>query len=182
MPLLAVFGAGFFAVLVASNDRLAPHYRWLGFALLALQALPLAKDVAEPRRLHFSYPPYYPAVYVGLREDSAHRKTAWMADVPAGAAWYSGQLVWSQPARLRDFYAIGAEQPVYALVLSPHTLSRPYFGGLNQAADPAATSEWAQVYAGLVTNHYPAGFSLILSQKVSDNLYVLFNPQRVLGM
>lgn len=182
VPLFAVFGAGFFSVLVASNDRLAPHFRWLGFGLLALQALPLTRDVLEPRHLHFNYPPYHPAVYVGMRGDSLQRKAPWMADVPAGAAWYSGQLVWAQPARLRDFYAVGAEQPVYALVLSPHTLNRPYFGGLDQTGLSSAGTDWAQVYAGLVTNRYPAGFPLIMSQKVSDNLYVLFNPHRVLGM
>ena len=179
VPVIAIFGASFFTVLVASNERLAPHARWLAVVLVGLQALPLLHDVLEPRRLHFNFPPYYPAVYAGMRDDSMHRGgPVWMADVPAGAAWYSGQRVWSQPATLHDFHAVGIDQPVYALVLSPRTLDRPFFGGLNRVSDNSGRlGEWSQVYTGLVTNKFPAGFPLIMTQKVSDNLYVLFNPR-----
>jgi hypothetical protein len=183
VPLIAIFGAGFFAVLVASNDRLAPYAGWLAAVLLAVQALPLLHDAMEPRRLHFSYPPYYPTLFTGMRDDSSHRNgAAWMCDVPAGAAWYSGQQVWSQPAQLRDFYAIGVDQPMYALVLTPHTLDKPFFAELARPTNLGSRlGDWSQVYSALVTNRFPSGFQLILPQKVSDNLYVLFNPQVVPG-
>jgi hypothetical protein len=183
VPLIAIFGAGFFAVLVASNDRFAPHASWLAVLLLGLQALPLLHDAMEPRRLHFSYPPYYPVLFSGMREDASHRGgAAWMADVPAGAAWYSGQQVWSQPAQLRDFYAIGVDQPLYALVLTPHTLDRPFFSELSRVGNsPGRLGEWTQVYSALVTSKFPPGFPLVFPQKVSDNLYVLFNPLVVQG-
>ena len=179
VPLIAIFGAGFFTVLVASNDRFAPHARWLVVLLLALQALPLLHDAMEPMRRHFSYPPYHPVLFAGLREDATRRgNQPWMADVPAGAAWYSGQRVWSQPAQLRDFYAIGVDQPVYALVLTPHTLDRPFFSELARAGNnPGRLGEWSQVYSGLVTGRFPTGFPLMMPQKIgADNLYVLFNP------
>lgn len=181
VPVVAVFGAGFFAVLAASSEKLAPHARWLAVGLLGLQALLLMKDLLEPRRAHFSYPPYYPAIYCGLRDDASRRGgAAWMADVPAGAAWYGGQRVWSQPATLREFYAIGADQPVYALVLGPKTLDRPFFGGLNRiGSDPGRLGEWAQVYTGLVTNRFPQGFPLTAAQKFTDNFYVLYDPRVV---
>jgi hypothetical protein len=184
VPLIAIFGAGFFNVLVASNDRLAPHAPWLTVLLLGLQALPVLHDVLEPRRLHFSYPPYHPVLFVGLREDAAHRGgLAWMADVPAGAAWYSGQRVWSQPAQLRDFYVIGVDQPMYALVLTPHTLDRPFFTELTHIGNnPGRFGEWAQVYSGLATGKFPAGFPLVMPQKIgADNLFVLFDPLVVQG-
>lgn len=60
-PLIILFGAGFFTVLVSSSAALR---NWPGVAalcLVTLQALPLIHDVMEPRRIHFSYPPYYPA-------------------------------------------------------------------------------------------------------------------------
>lgn len=181
VPIVTVFGAGFFAVLVASNEKFAPFARWLAVALLGLQALPLVRDVFEPFRGHFSYPPYYPAIYCGMRDDSSRRGgAAWMADVPAGAAWYSGQCVWSQPATLLEFYEIGVDQPPYALVLGPKTLSRPFFGGLNRiGSDPSRLGEWAQVYTWLVTNRPPPRFPLTLAQRFADDLYVLFDPRLV---
>ena len=129
--------------------------------------------------MHFNFPPYYPVLFTGMRDDSMHRGgAAWMADVPAGAAWYSGQRVWSQPAQLRDFYAIGVDQPLYALVLTPHTLDRPFFTELSRVGNNRGRlGEWAQVYSGLLTRRFPPGFSLVFPQKISDNLYVLFDPQ-----
>ncbi|MCC5023444.1 MAG: hypothetical protein J6386_11960 [Candidatus Synoicihabitans palmerolidicus] len=56
--------------------------------------------MAEPRCIHFSYPPYYPAFFIALGEEVERRGdpiSGWMADVPAGAAWYAGQRVWAQP-------------------------------------------------------------------------------------
>jgi len=181
VPLITIFGAGFFMVLVASNDRFSPHAGWLALVLLGVQALPLLHDALEPRRLHFNYPPYYPTLFTGMREDSARRGgAAWMADVPAGAAWYSGQKVWAQPAQLRDFYAIGVDQPIYALVLTPHTLDKPFFAELARPGNSSGPlGEWPQVYSGLVTNRLPLRFPLNQVNKYSDNLYVLFNPQVV---
>jgi len=89
-PVLMVFGAGFFLVLVASSDSLARHARWVTAGLLLAQALPLIHDLAEPRRIHFNYPPYYPALFLTLSNEAGrvggNAAAVWMADVPAGAA------------------------------------------------------------------------------------------------
>jgi hypothetical protein len=179
-PLIAVFGAGFFFVLIASSERLRGHGRWAAAVLLAVQALPLAHDTMEPRRLHFSYPPYYPGLFMGMREEMLRRggpHPGWLADVPAGAAWYSGQRLWARPATLRDFYGVCQEQTQVALVLTPHTLDRPFFSELTKRniAD-GRLGDWSEVYTALVTNRFPAGFPLSLPQKVADNFYVLIDP------
>jgi hypothetical protein len=177
-PLLIVFGTGFASVLIASSPGLAAHPRWVAAGLLAVQALPLAKDVVEPRRLHFGFPPYYPGLFVSLRAELDRRgMVPWMCDVPAGAAWYSGRRVWAQPARLRDFFAIGAEQPIRACVLTPHTLDRAAFSELlRPEPDAGRLGSWSEVYRALALERVPPSFPLSFVQKISDNLYVLLDP------
>jgi hypothetical protein len=187
-PLVIVFGAGFFYVLLGSHAVLS---RWpvaLAVALLGLQALPLAHDALEPRRLHFQYPPYFPALFQGMRTELDRRgalgRYGVMADVPAGVAWYGGVRAWAQPPRLHDFYAITLEQPLGELLLTPRTLDRPFFSELN--AKPllpgsltTATNrygEWGEIYAGLLTGILPREFPLMAPQKLAENLYVLVNP------
>lgn len=182
-PLIVLFGAGFFSVLVSSSNVFADHAKLAAAGLLALQALPLAHDVLEPRRLHFHYPPYYPSFFQGMRAEMARRggaHPAWMADVPAGAAWYSGQRVWAQPVQLREFFEIHAEQPIVALVLTPRTLDRPFLSELT--GSPATASRfgaWSAIYTGLLSSRLPADFPLAQPQKLADNFYVLLDPRRV---
>ena len=186
-PLVMVFGAGFFFVLLGSNPALAAWPRAAAVALLFAQALPLVHDVLEPRRLHFNYPPYFPALFIGMRQELERRDSTGrfgvMADVPAGAAWYGRQRVWAQPGSLRDFYAVTLEQTIAELVLTPRTLDRPFFSEL--APRPAAGSapvvgihagDWGRIYGGLYTGTLPAEFPLGVSQRIADNLYVLLNP------
>lgn len=187
-PLMILFGAGFFFVLLGSNAALSPWPRVAAAALLALQALPLLHDALEPRRLHFQYPPYFPGLFMGMRDELARRdhvgRYGLMADVPAGVAWYAGHRVWSQPPKLRDFYAITLEQPMGELLLTPRTLDRPFLSEL--AARPVVPDslgrmtdrfgEWGRIYSGLLTGTLPGEFPLTVPQRLAENLYVFFNP------
>lgn len=184
-PLLIIFGVGFAAVLISSSENLNTHALWAFMVLLALQALPLGKSLLEPRKLHFQYPPYYPTLFISMREEMWARSSGtargWMADVPAGAAWYSGQRVWNMPADLRDFYAIGAEQPMIALVLTPKTLDKPFLSELahHSPNDAGRVGDWSQIFISLVTGKPVPGFPLALRQNVADNFCVLVDPQVV---
>ncbi len=187
-PLIIVFGAGFFFVLLGSNSVLASWPRVAVAALLLLQGLPLIHDALEPRRIHFQYPPYFPALFTGMKQELARRdavdRFGLMADVPAGVAWYAQTRVWAQPPKLRDFYALTLEQPIGELLLTPRTLDRPFFSELNaRAALPGALNavpnrfgEWGEIYAGLLTGRIPREFPLGAPQKLAENLYVLLNP------
>ena len=188
-PLIIIFGAGFFFVLIGSNPALARGPAWCALALLVLQALPLVRDGLEPRRLHFSYPPYYPRLFMGLKQEMERRdqtgRFGVMADVPAGVAWYGDQRVWAQPARLRDFYAVTLEQSIGGLLLTPHTLDRPFFSDLAASRDEGLRSdmaglrhfgEWGRIYAGLMTGRLPPEFPLRVPQRLAENLYVFINP------
>ncbi len=190
-PLMIIFGAGFFFVLVGSNPWLGRVPRWSAAALLVLQALPLLHDALEPRRLHFQYPPYFPALLQGMRFELERRGVnsgyGVMADVPAGLAWYGDVRAWAQPPRLHDFYTIEVQQSLAELLLTPHTLDRPFFSELNARpvlpgslrAMPNRFGEWGEIYAGLLTGNLPREFPLRAPQKLADNLYVLLNPALV---
>jgi uncharacterized membrane protein YhaH (DUF805 family) len=184
-PLLIVFGAGFFVVLVESQHSLATHSRWVAAGLLALQALPLVRDCMEPRKVHFYYPPYFPNLFMELKRDSEtrfQRGVAIAADVPAGTAWYGQQRVWSKPERLRDFYEITVQQPIGALLLTPVTLDRPFFTELAARREDAIRTlsdagGWGIVYAGLVTRRMPANFPLNgTPQRLTENMVLLIDP------
>jgi hypothetical protein len=99
-------------------------------------------------------------------------------------AWYGQTRAWSQPPRLRDFYAITLIQPIGELLLTPRTLDRPFFSELNArpilpstlSAIPNRFGEWGEIYAGLLTGTLPREFPLGVPQKLAENLYVLLNP------
>lgn len=183
-PLIILFGAGFWQVLVQGNPRLAMRAGWVAAGVLIGQATPLAQNFLEPRRLPYTYPPYSPLVLHALGQEVTRRSMdgpAWMTDGPAGAAWYSGRRVWGRPGALREFYAIHAEQPIVALVLTPATLDRPFFSGLNVPEAGAADTRfggWDRVHAGLVSEPMPAGFPLQNVQRLAGNFVVLVDERR----
>lgn len=183
-PLIIVFGAGFFLVLVDSQQQLTQHWRWAAAGLLALQALPLVRDCLEPRKVHFYYPPYFPNLFMELSKDAATRflpGTGIATDVPAGTAWYGQMRVWAKPDKLRDFYTITVEQNIGALLLTPVTLDQPFFTQLAARREDTIqltdTGGWGGVYTGLVTRRMPAGFPLNRPpQRLTDNMVLLVNP------
>jgi hypothetical protein len=187
-PLLLIFGAGFFFVLLGSNAALSAWPRSATTGLLLLQALPLMHDALEPRRLHFQYPPYFPGLLQRMRSELEQRdalgRFGIMADIPAGVAWYGQARTWALPPRLRDFYAVAVQQPIGELLLTPQTLDRPFFTELNARpilleslnAIPSRHGEWGEVYAGLLTGALPREFPLRAPQKLAENLFVLLNP------
>ena len=188
VPLMLIFGAAFFFVLLGSNVTLSHWPRLATAGLLLMQGLPLLRDALEPRRIHFQYPPYFPALFQGLRQDLERRGAAdrfgLMTDIPAGLAWYGQTRAWAQPPHLRDFHAISIEQPIGELLLSPRVLDRPFLSELGArmvartgaGAVPARFGEWGEVYAGLLTGRLPAEFPLGPPVRLADNLFVLQNP------
>jgi hypothetical protein len=192
-PLIIVFGAGFFFVLLSSNPVLGNWPRACAAALIALQAIPLAHDALDPHWLHFQYPPYFPQLFQGMRRQlnvsDVGGRYGLMADVPAGLAWYGQTRVWAQPATLRDFFAVQVEQPTGELLLTPRTLDRPFFSDLNAKSNAPSfltssiprIGEWGEVYGGLLTGNFPRGFPLSTPRKVTEDLYVLFNSSLVSG-
>lgn len=149
LPLMAVYAAAFFLVMV-ENSRAAVEWRgvlpWLlvlltGFpALLRLAALP------APR----AYPPYYPPfiAYVGglLREDEVVA-----TDVPWATAWYAHRASVLLPATPDDLLALHRTwHPVGGVYLTPQTADRPY-------ARDLVDGDW-RAWTPLLAGNVPVGF------------------------
>jgi hypothetical protein len=183
-PLLLLGGAGFLQVLIASSTGWTARAGVVATLTVGLHAVPLLHAWAGTSRLHFTYPPYYPAAMAGVGQEAQRRSLgppAWMCDQPQGAAWYAGQTVWAQPASLREFYAIHARQPLVALLLTPTTLDRPYFDQLAKVEDRRPGSrhdDWSRIYRGLITGEWPAEFPLQLRQAIAPNHQVLVDERR----
>lgn len=177
-PLVIVFGTGFFLVLVKSSEALESRVLAAALVLLALQAVPLARDVLEPRGTRYNYPPYLPALFSGIGQKLSENRAeppAWMSDVPAGASWYSGQRVWAQPATMKGFHEVARWQRVRALVLTPATLARPFFGEIANEQSHGR-GDWAPVYRGLAAGRLPADFPLVVPVRIAPDFYVLIDP------
>ncbi len=185
-PLIIVFGAGFFLILIESTAQRSELERHgLVAIVLLLQGLPLAHLVLEPpSRAYYAYPPYSPRLMhlmkTGL-QNKFYAGFGLMADVPAGVAWYSGEYVWAQPAQYRDFDAVLQRQPIGALYLSPAVLDRPFFaellqdGGKRAWDDPRRNFSWGAVYAGLPGRTTPSFLPLQKTLRIWDNTYVLMD-------
>jgi hypothetical protein len=143
-PLLVVFGAGFLYVLIETTGERPPwQIKGLLALALALHALPLTYDLAAPRRLPFTYPPYVPSLFALTRQHimSARPETqALMCDVPAGFAWYADCPAWQQPARYEDFDRIHRLQYIAAQLIKPANPGRPIFPSCRVAKPKAGTA------------------------------------------
>jgi hypothetical protein len=78
---------------------------------------------------------------------------------------------------LREFHLASTHQPIVALVLSPHTLDRPFFSELLRApAEPSRFGDWGRLYTALVQDRVPADFPLSQQERLADNFRVLAAP------
>ncbi len=184
-PLIIIFGTGFFFVMLESTGR---RTMWpvivACLILLILHSFPLAHNLLEPRRVHFTYPPYVPSILVKTRTlltDNFEEGFGIMSDIPAGTSWYSKQSVWAQPEEYSDFVKVLIRQNMGALFLSPQILNKPYFTSLLRAdldigVKYRETRYWGVVYGGLQDRRIPRFFPLQQVEQLSVNMYVLLNP------
>src|SRR6266542_2188893 len=130
-PMVFLFGAGFFFVLLAPLGAGSPAFRsFAPGAFVLLTCLPLFFTLAMPARTALAYPPYFPP-YIQKKAQALEREDLVMADLPWAVAWYGHrQSVWLSlkyhedvPAKFRnDFSALNSQgKPIRALYLSSRT-------------------------------------------------------------
>jgi 4-amino-4-deoxy-L-arabinose transferase-like glycosyltransferase len=128
VPLVLVFGSGFFFTLLEQMTLPLPQLRYAVVGLfVTLCCLPLAFVLLPPRSTPVVYPPYYPPM---IQQTAAWMKPAelMMSDVPWAVAWYGDRpCVWLTLDWQDNFKAINKNlQPVQALYLTPQTMDGKY--------------------------------------------------------
>jgi Dolichyl-phosphate-mannose-protein mannosyltransferase len=123
VPLVFVFGAGFFFTLLGQMALPLAQLRYAVVAgFVALCCLPMIFTLASVKTSPVVYPPYYPP--------QIQQSARWMqpdelmmSDVPWAVAWYGQrQCTWLTLDAQDDFFAINNLKPVRALYLTPQTM------------------------------------------------------------
>lgn len=171
-PLVFIFGAGFFLILLEqlSFPLLGIRHLVVGiFCLLA--AAPLLLTFLSPHPSPIAYPPYYPPwIQHKARLMGDHELI--MTDLPWAVAWYGGpkKSVWltlrykDKPgaARRNDFYEVNDFlKPVNALYLSTKMLKTLDPRALWKLEGEETEWEWSHFIFGVFSKReVPTGFPL----------------------
>jgi 4-amino-4-deoxy-L-arabinose transferase-like glycosyltransferase len=158
VPMITVFGAGFFMVLL---DQIILPFRQLrqviqGFTVL-LCSLGLVFHMLPPRTFPVAYPPYFPPLFsqIGqwMRTDELM-----MTDVPWAIAWYADRrAMWLTLDSNEDFYFVNDELKTVSLVyVTPRTLDSRFHSGMWK--QPRG---WGRFASDIVSKgEVPTGFPL----------------------
>ena len=123
-PMVFLFGAVFFLMLLEQLDLTLDRVRWLlPGAVVLVASFPLVLSFVPPIAMPVAYPPYYPPI---VQEIAGWMRLSelMMSDVPCGVAWYGRR----QCSALTDdsrqqFFRLNDEfKSVKALYLTPLTL------------------------------------------------------------
>jgi 4-amino-4-deoxy-L-arabinose transferase-like glycosyltransferase len=177
-PLVFVFGAAMFAVLLDQMEIEHPPTRNLaaGLACLVLCA-PLIFTLFTPRYTTLAYPPYHPVVIqeaAGWMQAEPEPELA-MSDIPWAVAWYGNRpcvwLTWD----LADAETINRQQALRALYLTHLTLDRKLVTGQIRDTEP-----WGKFALDvLLRGEVPDGFPLreAYADWFPDQLFLTDRPR-----
>jgi len=154
LPLVAVYGAAFFFLLL---DRIAfPVWllRWGVIALFGLlNAAPMLYSMAPPRRGPYPYPPYC-AFYTSLAANWFAKNEVGCSDLPWTMAWIGNlRTIWlpttaEQLAMIHDYVA---PKGVSFILLTPYLLDRRFQSDLTKGE----YKSWFAVISGRVPPNFP---------------------------
>ena len=122
VPLVIVFGAGFFFTLLEQMTLPLLQLRYAVIAgFVALCCLPLVFTLTS-RTAPVVYPPYFPPV-IQQTANWMQPDELMMSDVPWAVAWYGNRpCVWFTLDWQDDFNAVNKLKPVQALYFTPQTM------------------------------------------------------------
>jgi hypothetical protein len=160
LPLVVVYGAGFFLTLLEQVHFPARVMRHLAVGLFGVvMSLPLIYSFLPPRSQPLSYPPYYPP-YIQETSGWMSEDELVMSDIPWAVAWYGDQqCIWLTLDADAEFFAVNDFiKPVRALYLTPVTLDSKF---LSQWIRAGGDRSWGGIVVGtMLQQSLPLGFPL----------------------
>ena len=158
VPMIMVFGAGFFMVLL---DQIILPFRQLRYAIQAgavsLFSLALILHLMPPRTVPVAYPPYFPPLFSQIGKWMRPEEMV-MSDVPWAIAWYGGRKsMWLTLDSNEDFYFVNDSLKTVALVyVTPRTLDAKFHSGMWKQ-----TRSWGRFVSDIFSRgEVPTGFPL----------------------
>lgn len=158
VPMILVFGAGFFMVLL---DQIILPFRPLRYVIqggaVCLFSLALMFHLMPPRTNPVAYPPYFPPLF-GQIGKWMHPEEMVMSDVPWAVAWYGDRrAMWLTLDSSEDFYFVNdALKTVGIVYLTPRTLDARFHSGMWKQ-----TRSWGRFASDIFSRgEVPTGFPL----------------------
>lgn len=162
-PLLLMFGAAMFFILLDQMDIVSPQLRRLVVgAFLTVGCAGLILKLLPPRTFPVAWPPYLPSI---VQHISGWMKESevMMSDIPWAVAWYGDRKCLLTTMDAGDttpsdfFYLNDYQKPIQGLYLSPATLDSKFTTEMLKSPDGA----WGRfVLEALMRTNVPATFPL----------------------
>lgn len=159
LPLVLVFGAALFSVLLDQVDISFPPLRTGAIvAFIGVCGLSLGLSLLPPAGNPVAYPPYFPPVISQVGKWMNDRELT-MTDVPWAVAWYGQRRAVALTLDTKeDFYRVNDEmQPISGLYLTPASIDRPF---QSEMAKGSRVSWGRFVAESIIKQEVPTGFPL----------------------
>jgi 4-amino-4-deoxy-L-arabinose transferase-like glycosyltransferase len=163
LPLVAIYAAGFFQVMLEQIQVPAEAIRQAVRALLIiLVATPLMLTVLPPRTSPIQYPPFYPPTIQHVA-NWYRADELLMSDVPFAVAWYGDrQCTWltlgatasASGDDSESFFAINDRiRPIFGVYLTPKTLDQRFQSEIVRGGNDS----WGALAVATLLNKTPDG-------------------------
>lgn len=176
-PLVFVFGAGFFSVMLDQLElQFPPARRLVTGVVIGLASLPLLLTVVGARKSPVAYPPYYPPI---IQEAGSWMQPGevMLSDMPWAVAWYAHRpCVWLPWDIARDFNTLHNQHPVKGLYLTPLTMDGKFLTQMLRGEERV----WGRfAVESLIKEEVPNGFPLkhAFSGWLPDQLFLSDRPR-----
>ncbi|HEY8967341.1 MAG TPA: hypothetical protein VIM58_12900 [Candidatus Methylacidiphilales bacterium] len=173
LPLVAVFGASFFHILLDRIEIGLPLLRKSTIVLFfVLNSFPFILALPRPEGAPFHYPPYHPPM-ITLISRWYQPDEVIATDIPHAVAWYGDRTALWLPSTTKEFVEINDYvHPLSAILLTPESMNSPALSDIIKGE----WKGWALLVLGL---QRPAEIPLttLIRTHPNENEYLLLTDR-----